>query len=185
MPRSSAGFLTVVSAVKLTGYRIACQASPRKLCLLALNLMTGTALAKASINSTDERHVMSIGFDKLLGIHAQALTLRSQRAEVIANNLANADTPNYLARDFDFKTALADAVGQGDLTATHSGHLRTGGGNPEDLLYQLPTQPAIDGNTVNEQQEIASFSDNALRYQASLRLLSNRFQSLLSAIKGE
>lgn len=128
---------------------------------------------------------MSISFDKALGVHAQALQLRAQRAEVIAANLANADTPHYLAKDMDFKAVLAGTQGQGGLEATHTGHLRSQGGNPAELSYRIPTQPAIDGNTVDPQQEQAAFADNALRYQASLRLLSGRIQGLLSAIRGE
>jgi flagellar basal-body rod protein FlgB len=128
---------------------------------------------------------MAMSFDKALGIHTQTLDLRSRRAEVIAANLANQDTPNYLARDMDFKTVLASVQGNGLLKLTQLGHLQPCGHSPGELLYRVPTQPAIDGNTVDEQQEKAAFSDNALRYQASLRLLSNRIQSLLSAIRGE
>lgn len=128
---------------------------------------------------------MTIGFDKALGIHIQALQLRSSRAEVIAANLANQDTPHYQARDLDFKTALTSAQGEGSLKLTQTGHRQPYGHTAGELLYRVPTQLAIDGNTVDEQQEKAAFSDNALRYQASLRLLSSRFQSLLGAIRGE
>lgn len=128
---------------------------------------------------------MPISFDKALGVHAQALGLRAKRAEVIAANLANADTPNYLARDIDFKAVLASTQGRGNLQATHTGHLQAHGGNSGELLYRLPTQAAIDGNTVDAQEEKAAFADNALRYQASLRLLSGRIQGLLTAIRGE
>lgn len=128
---------------------------------------------------------MAIGFDQAIGIHAQALQLRSRRAEVIAANLANQDTPNYLARDMDFQTALANATGQGGLRATDTRHIKFDGDSSKSLLYRVSTQPAIDGNTVDAEQEKAAFADNALHYQASLRLLSARFQSLLSAIRGE
>ena len=128
---------------------------------------------------------MAISFDRALGIHAQTLEFRSKRAEVIAANLANVDTPNYLARDMDFQTVLANAQGHGYLKVSHTGHLQPHGSTPQELLYRIPTQPAIDGNTVDEQEEKAAFADNALRYQTSLRLLSNRVQSLLSAIRGD
>ena len=128
---------------------------------------------------------MSISFDKTLGVHPQALIWCSRRAEVIAANLANVDTPNYLARDIDFQSALASAQGSDYLKVTHPVHLQTYSSNPGELLYRVPTQPAIDGNTVEEEQEKAEFSSNALHYETSLRLLSGRIQELLSAIRGE
>jgi flagellar basal-body rod protein FlgB len=128
---------------------------------------------------------MTTSFDKALGIHAQALVLRARRAEVIAANLANADTPNYLARDLDFQALLVSAQERGSLQVTHIRHLQAPGGNPGELLYRVPIQPAIDGNTVEDEQEKAAFADNALRYQASLRLLGGHIQGLLSAIRGE
>lgn len=129
---------------------------------------------------------MSIGFEQALSVHAQALEVRSRRAEILAANLANADTPNYQARDIDFKATLASLQGRGgSLKATHAAHLQARGDASDALLYRTPTQMAIDGNTVEEEQEKAAFSDNALRYQASLRLLGNRVQSLLTAIRGE
>lgn len=129
---------------------------------------------------------MAIGFEQALRVHAQALTVRSQRAEILAANLANADTPNYQARDLDFKATLAGLQGHGGpLRATHATHMQARGGTPGELLYRTPAQMAIDGNTVEEEQEKAAFSDNALRYQASLQLLGNRVQGLLTAIRGE
>lgn len=129
---------------------------------------------------------MAIGFERALNVHAQALELRSRRAEILAANLANADTPNYQARDIDFKAALASLQGRGEaLKATHAAHLQARRAASGELLYRTPTQMAIDGNTVEEEREKAEFADNALRYQASLRLLGNRVQSLLTAIRGE
>jgi flagellar basal-body rod protein FlgB len=128
---------------------------------------------------------MAISFDRVLGTHANALTLRSRRAEVIAANLANAETPNYLARDIDFEAAIAGAERRVTLSATDAGHLGATGNASPRLLYRVPTQAAIDGNTVDEQQEKAAFAENALRYQASLRFLDRRISGLLSAIRGE
>ncbi len=128
---------------------------------------------------------MSIRFDAALGIHARALELRSQRAEVIAANLANADTPNYLARDVDFHAALARAQGGGAMTATDPRHLQAPGSGAGELKFRVPTQPAVDGNTVDTQHESAAFAENALHYQGSLRLLNGRIRSLISAIRGE
>jgi flagellar basal-body rod protein FlgB len=145
----------------------------------------GDSEADANTHLFKESHTVSISFDNALGIHAQALAWRSKRAEVIAANLANVDTPNYLARDMDFQSALASAQGSDYLKVTYPAHLQTYGSNPGELLYRLPTQPAIDGNTVEEEQEKAAFASNALHYEASLRLLSGRIQELLSAIRGE
>lgn len=129
---------------------------------------------------------MPLRFNNALGIHEHALKARSQRAEVIAANLANANTPHYQARDIDFKTMLADAEGAGPLQATHGSHFRAASaGVSGALLYRTPSQPAIDGNTVEEQREIAAFSTNAVQYQTSLHLLGKRIKGLMSALKGE
>ena len=136
---------------------------------------------------------MSINFDSALGVHADALLLRGKRAEVLANNIANADTPNYKARDFDFAAVLDKALGtSGDMTqakiaTTHAGHM-SGYINPDmaaDLMFTRPLQPSIDGNTVEVQEEMAKYTDNALRYQASFRFLNDKFTGLKNAIKGE
>lgn len=129
---------------------------------------------------------MAIGFERALSVHAQALEVRSRRAEILAANLANVDTPNYRARDLDFKATLAGLQGrEGALKATHAMHMQAQGDAPGELLYRMPAQMAVDGNTVEEEQEKAAFSDNALRYQAGLRFLGNRVQGLLTAIRGE
>ena len=129
---------------------------------------------------------MAISFERALSVHSQALGVRSQRAEILAANLANTDTPGYLARDLDFKTTLASLQGQDTpLRVTHAVHLQPEGHSAGQLLYRAPSQMSLDGNTVEEEQEKAAFSDNALHYQASLRFLGNRVQGLLSAIRGE
>lgn len=129
---------------------------------------------------------MGINFDRALRLHSQALELRSRRTEVVAANLANADTPNYKARDLDFKVAMASAMGaERPLRATHANHLQGRGDNAGELLYRTPTQMSLDGNSVDSEREKAVFADNALRYQASLRFLGSRVQGLLTAIKGE
>lgn len=130
---------------------------------------------------------MPIDIDSALGIHPQALTLRAKRAEVLAANLANADTPNFKARDVDFRSVLS-AVQQdsGSLVATNAKHIQPAGsiGEPE-LKYRNPHQPSIDGNTVDAQVEYAEFSRNAIEYQASLRFLDGKIKSLLTAIRGD
>lgn len=134
---------------------------------------------------------MPIDIDSAFGIHAQAMALRSRRAEVLASNLANADTPNYKARDIDFKAVLAQAQAGGSSTvtvaATQPGHIgaATGSIAEPEMSYRVPRQPSIDGNTVDTETEHAEFARNALEYQASLRFLSGRIRTLLTAIRGD
>lgn len=136
---------------------------------------------------------MPVNLDQYLGVHAAALDVRARRTELIANNLANADTPGYQARDLDFRAAMARVSGdqtQGGvhLTTTGPGHI--GGAasadaatNP-DLKYRTPLAPALDGNTVDAQLEQAAFAENAVRYQATLAFLNSKFRGLMTAIMG-
>jgi flagellar basal-body rod protein FlgB len=133
---------------------------------------------------------MAISFDNALGIHPQALELRVQRAELMANNLANADTPGFKARDIDFKAALAEQSaqlgGQLNMAATSSGHISNHAERGKaEALYRTPLQPSLDGNTVDTQQELAEFTKNVLDYQTSFQFLNGKFKSLSKAIKGE
>ena len=124
--------------------------------------------------------------DKALGIHAQALVWRARRMEVLASNLANAETPGYKARDLDFTEALRQATAQPDgLRVTHPRHIRSERGLEAPLRYRVPSQPSLDGNTVDPDLEKAAFAENALRYQASIRFLNGKIKGLLRAIKGE
>lgn len=131
---------------------------------------------------------MAIGFEKALGVHEQALHLRVQRTEILANNLVNADTPNFKARDIDFKSAL-----QGQLQtttrvrATHDKHIGVSdqmGFQPE-LKYRIPMQPSLDGNTVEEEGEISRFAKNNMDFQTSFMFLNGKFKGLTKALKGE
>lgn len=132
---------------------------------------------------------MAISFDKALGIHELALNTRVRRAEVLANNLANADTPGYKARDLDFRAILAQAGGDGsglELARSDPGHMSAGdSGADGELMYRNPLQPSIDGNTVDAQQEQAAFMRNAMDYQASFQFLNNSFTGLTKALRGE
>ncbi|HIE55313.1 MAG TPA: flagellar basal body rod protein FlgB [Chromatiaceae bacterium] len=133
---------------------------------------------------------MPINFNSALGIHAQALLLRSRRNELLASNIANADTPGYKARDLDFRTILSRAKGNTAvrLRLTNERHLATsaGGGVTEaDIQYRIPNQSSLDGNTVDPNLEKAAFSENALRYNASLTFLDRKFKGLMKALKGE
>ena len=138
---------------------------------------------------------MAFDLDTYLGVHARALGLRETRTELLARNLANADTPGFKARDLDFRAALASAEGQasaGNLRATQSGHVGVAegaalapGSTEAFLKYRTPLAPSLDGNTVDAQLEQAAFAENAVRYQATLRFLSSKFRSLMTAITGE
>ncbi len=131
---------------------------------------------------------MPINFDSALGIHARALLVRSRRNELLASNIANADTPGYKARDIDFRAALQGAGREIGLTRTQPGHLsleNDSGIDGAELLYRVPNQPSLDGNTVDPDLERAAFAENALRYNASLTFLDRKFRGLILAIKGE
>jgi len=121
----------------------------------------------------------------------QSLALRAQRQEVLSSNIANADTPNYKARDFDFKAAMQNAI-EGSmrlpdtsLTLTSARHIpaKAVSEGPTQMLYRLPYQPSLDGNTVDMDVERVQFADNTLHYQSTMQLLSGRIRSMMSAIQ--
>jgi flagellar basal-body rod protein FlgB len=123
-----------------------------------------------------------------IDFQAQALVLRAERQRLIASNIANADTPGYLARDFDFARALREATGRqasATMTATRPHHLApVGGARAEpNLLYASASQPNLDRNTVDMDRERASFADNAVKYEATLRFVNSSVRTLLDAMK--
>ena len=130
--------------------------------------------------------------DNLFGIHTRALDLWQRRTEVLANNLANADTPGYLARDIDFRKVLAAASGTSDTLPLHAptpgqigaGQIGSAGPAAEGLAYRVPTQPSMDGNTVDAQAEQAAFAANGVHYQASLSFITAQIRMLRTAISG-
>ena len=134
---------------------------------------------------------MSLSFDNAVGVHPAALKLRGERHQTLSENLANADTPNYKARDMDFASALEQAQrGQGgglQMAATHANHLpgQSQGPNSAEALYRVPHSPSLDGNTVETQVEQAKFAENTVQYRASLDFLGGRISSLVGAIRGE
>jgi len=133
---------------------------------------------------------VAINFDNAFGNHALALTLREKRADVLAANLANSDTPGYKARDVDFQALLKSAQDNPTyLTMTSPGHLNgaggTGAGDFPELLYRTPAQPSLDGNSVEAEEEKSRYAENALAYQTSLRFLNGKITSLLTAIRGD
>jgi flagellar basal-body rod protein FlgB len=133
---------------------------------------------------------MSISFESALGIHESALRIRGQRASLLASNLANIDTPNYKARDMDFKAMLNQKVTESryfNAQVTNERHITANSmlGDDADVLYRTPQQPSIDGNTVEDQIEHAEFMKNTLAFQASFQFLNNKFQGLKTAIRGD
>lgn len=124
-----------------------------------------------------------------LSVYSQALNLRSQRHQVLASNIANADTPQYKARDFDFESAMKNAmggrvqVGGIGLSQTTTGHLPgSGASGPAALKFRSETQSAVDGNTVDMDVERAQIADNALQYQILTQLISDKFKGIRSAL---
>ena len=127
--------------------------------------------------------------DAALGFQREALNLRVQRQEVLAANIAHADTPNYKARDFDFSSRLSQAVEKGrqatsfSLSTTSVRHIAAQGSSMpgQELLYRVPSQSSIDGNTVEMDAERVNFADNALRYESNLTVLGAKIKTLLAA----
>ena len=122
-----------------------------------------------------------------LSHHEQALRFRALRNQVLSSNIANADTPNYKARDLDFSTALKGARQQTiGLTRTSDLHKQAWGATSDGArtMYRVPSQPSLDGNTVSMDVEQAAFAENALQYRASLTFLDGHIRTLKYALKG-
>jgi flagellar basal-body rod protein FlgB len=143
-------------------------------------------------------HLSRQGSDSMLdrlnedfGFFQKSIALRAQRQEVLASNIANADTPNYKARDFDFKTAMTQALEERmrlpdtRLALTSARHIpaKATSPNPTDLLYRLPYQPSLDGNTVETDVERVQFVDNTLHSISGMQVLTGRIRTLMSAIQ--
>lgn len=119
------------------------------------------------------------------GIHEQALHVKSRRMEIIAGNIANADTPHFKARDLDFKKILA-AETPAPMASTDLRHFETGElENPGGLVFRVPYNSSVDGNTVEINVEQAKYGEVAADYQATLRFLEGRVSSIRKALKGE
>lgn len=110
-----------------------------------------------------------------------ALSGLARRQQVIANNIANADTPGFKARDFDFRAALETALASAAPGA--SAGATSMAGKPE-LLYRQPLQPSLDGNTVEMDVERAQFADNAVRYEAEIAFINAHLRNLLAVLQG-
>jgi flagellar basal-body rod protein FlgB len=138
------------------------------------------------------------GFDTLFGIHAAALNFQRQRMELLASNMANADTPGYQAKDLDFNKVLqqmavqttSPSVTPAGNGTTNPAHIPLDGSSADDgvlkeaTVYRVATQPSADGNTVDTQTEQATYADAALHYQSSLSFIDYRLKSLMTAITG-
>ena len=133
--------------------------------------------------------------DDYLRFNETALSLRSQRQELLASNIANADTPNYKARDIDFSNALQGALSratqpQGTLATTAQAHIANGPADGKTLpdgtpvLYRTVSQGAVDGNTVDMDTERTQFADNGLRYEAGISMINHQIRDLMAAIQG-
>jgi flagellar basal-body rod protein FlgB len=129
---------------------------------------------------------MALNFDTALGIHPQALALREKRGEILAANLANADTPGYKARDMDFKSILKQNMQLTQpMERTQANHFSTQQTFESHVLYRNPNQASLDGNTVEANVEQAKYAENAVQYQASLQFVSNKFSGLMMALRGQ
>lgn len=131
--------------------------------------------------------------DAALRFQQEALNLRAQRQEILAANIANADTPGYQARDMDFASELQkviqrgrEEVGRVSLTRTAAQHIPAQALTPPaaELLYRIPDQPSLDGNTVDMDRERTQFADNSLQYQMSLSALSGQIKSMMNVLQG-
>lgn len=129
--------------------------------------------------------------DNELRFQQGALQLLSQRQDILASNIANVDTPGYLARDIDFSQQLKDAVennikstGDVSLILTSGKHIPAIAPsiNNDQLLYRIPDQPSADGNTVDMDRERVNFADNTIKYQTSLTILSSQLKNMMSVI---
>ena len=142
--------------------------------------------------------------DDYLGTHANSIKLRAQRTKVLASNIANADTPNYKARDMAFAEVLRDASGASQMTTrkvslsksqggtsamslTNGRHIdgRRSASTAAPLMYRQPQEASLDGNTVDKDMEEARFAENTIRYQASLEFIKNRVNGLIRALRSE
>jgi flagellar basal-body rod protein FlgB len=124
--------------------------------------------------------------ESILGIHEAALLHRARRMEVLAANLANADTPHYQARDLTFSSVLDERMSAArQLKTTDARHLAIDPLAARELLqYRVPHQPSLDGNTVEADLELARYAENAVSYQASLLFASGKISTLRTALTG-
>ena len=129
-----------------------------------------------------DRHMSML--DNIFGVHENAMQLRQQRLSLLGENIANADTPNYKAKDLDFK-ALMNNERSMSTRRTHELHIDHAGGSKNGLIYRVPNNPAADGNTVELNFQQAEFGKESARYTATLQFLENRIGGVRRALRGE
>ena len=122
--------------------------------------------------------------DNIFGVHENAMQLRQRRLSLLGENIANADTPNYKAKDLDFK-ALINNERSMSTRRTHELHIDHAGGSKNGLIYRVPNNPAADGNTVELSFQQAEFGQESARYTATLQFLENRIGGVRRALRGE
>ncbi|MEH8021340.1 flagellar basal body rod protein FlgB [Rheinheimera metallidurans] len=130
---------------------------------------------------------MAISFEKAFGLHPEAMLVRDRRAQVLAENIANADTPGYKAKDIDFQQALNNAKARqsGSVSRTHEQHFNISIARSQETMFRNPDQPDTgDGNSVDIHRERNAFMQNSLEYQTSLTFLNARISGLKKAITG-
>ncbi|MEZ0121139.1 MAG: flagellar basal body rod protein FlgB [Candidatus Reddybacter sp.] len=127
---------------------------------------------------------MSAQIGSILGKQAQGLFFHAQRAELLAANIANAETPGYRARDVDFRSALRTA-GAERLEQSHSQHMSANSRFNTNVFYRKPAQASISGNTVDMPMEQTAYAENALRYQVNLRFLDGKIKGMMLALRGD
>jgi flagellar basal-body rod protein FlgB len=133
-----------------------------------------------------ETITMTINFETALGIHPQALAYREKRGEMLAANLANADTPGYKAKDMSFKAVLNQNLALNQPTElTQPKHIPLRQSFATHTQYRNPNQASLDGNTVEANVEQAKYAENAVQYEASLQFLTNKFSGLMLALRGQ
>ena len=141
-------------------------------------------------NSSSSPAAVIDRIDAHLQVKRTALNARAYRQELLASNIANADTPNFKARDIDFSSALQGALsarsGTMGMMRTSARHLDSATENPAgaQVLYRTVRQPSIDGNTVDMDVERTQFADNAIHYEANLTFINGQIKTLLAAIQG-
>jgi len=128
--------------------------------------------------------------DNYFGVHEQALRVRATRAQLLAENIANADTPHFKARDIDFSAALTAASGElnaARMQVTNTAHIADSGNErfSAEIMFRTPNAASLDDNSVDSEFEKSEFLRNAVEYQASLKFLDGKIRSLMSAIKGD
>lgn len=134
---------------------------------------------------------MNVQLDNALRFHQTALNLRAERQELLAGNIANADTPGYKARDMNFGSALGSALqGRGTapvaLATTAARHIAASApGSSAQLLYRTEQQSSVDGNTVNMDVERAAFAENSVQYEASITFINGLLRTMQQAVSGQ